>query len=226
MKTKSFLTLVAALFAVAFISTTAFAEAIGGGSIRVTLSPENAANLKIRYYTTQGNVEKLLPVEEVLHLSTTSMTNMNEFSLVKEETTGFIINGNPNDTIVQLSFEKEGTHEFLQLDYQWYPKLEILTSAEKVEVLNENGDVLHEVGADPLQLTSSNGMAVRFVVSGADQGGDNQVPTDDNNDLAPAPQAEATGGCHMAAGVSGTLGNAWLILLPVVFAAVRRIRRK
>lgn len=221
----------ASLFAALFISASAFAvEAIGGGSIRITLTPENAANLKVKIYSEGEETEHSIPSDEVLRLSTTNLVGVdapkdNEFILEKyKEATGFVVMGDSDETLVQLTSEKTGINMPLHLDFQWYPKLRILTAAEKVEVLSESGEVLHELAAEnPLSLSSAPGMAIRFTVLGADSG-DAQVPADNNEDFVPAPNSGATGGCSLAANAGPNLGNAWMAILPIAFAAVRRFR--
>src|SRR4030095_1171613 len=166
---------------------------------------------------------------EVLHLSHFTIDDQggqfpllspasNQFSLYKSGTTDFIIMGGDED-LVRLSFEQAGTQEELQLDFQWTPKLQILTSAnDKVEVLDESDQLLHDVTDEALSLVSNNGMAIRFVIPAPapDQGGDNPVP--------PA-SSPSSGGCAMTSGVSN-LSNGVCFLLPALFAVVRRARRK
>jgi hypothetical protein len=237
MKMLRLLIVAAAFFAAVCSQQEAFADAIGGGSIRVTAA-EAGAEIKIRYRTEQGTVEKTVADTEVLHLSTFEVVDeggqfpvlnptANQFILYKDETTGFILTGG-SDVMVRLSFDEEGIQEELLLDFQWTPKLEILTSpADKVEVLDASDDLLNELGEDTLFLSSNNGMAIRFVVPEAeDQGGtdsgDDQGP---GGELVPADEA-ASGGCSMASGFAGNLGGGWLMFLPLALAAVRRIRRK
>jgi|GEM_PF-5479736 len=230
MKTFRSLTLAAALIAASFTHATAFAEAIGGGSIRVTAA-EPGTEIQIRYQTEQGTVTKFIAGTEVLHLSTFEIVDngglfpllnptQNTFNLYKDGSTGFVINGGSDD-LVRLSFEQAGTKEDLQLDFQWTPKLEILTGAnDKVEVLDESDQLLHNVGEDALYLISNNGMAIRFVIPEVvDQGGN-----DEPADQPAPPQAQASGGCSMAAGSAGTM-SALGFLLPAVLVALR-FRRK
>jgi hypothetical protein len=236
MRTFRTLTIAAAFIAAVFTQGKAYAETIGGGSIRVTAA-EPGAQIKIRYVTEQGTVEKSIAGTEVLHLSSFTIDDQggpfpllspasNQFNLYKGETTDFIIMGGSND-LVRLSFEQAGIQEELQLDFQWTPKLQILTSAaDKVEVLDESDQLLHDVGEEALFLTSGNGMAIRFVVPDAGQQGSN----DSGNDQGPgdnlAPSGEASGGCSMASGSAGNFGSGLCLLLPGALAVGRRIRRK
>src|SRR4029434_9932442 len=224
MKTFRTLTLAAALIAAAFTHATAFAEAIGGGSIRVTAAAPGT-EIKIRYTTEDGIVEKSIAGTEVLHLSRFTVDDQggqfpllspasNQFSLYKSGTTDFIIMGGDED-LVRLSFEQAGTQEKLQLDFQWTPKLQILTAdGDKVEVLDESDQLLHDVGEDALSLVSNNGMAIRFVIPAPDQGGDDLG----NDPLPPAP-SPASGGRRTTGGGSN-LSNGLCFLLPAIFAVV------
>src|SRR5262245_21593713 len=125
MKTFRSLILAAAFIAAAFSQSSAFAEAIGGGSIRVTVS-EPGVQIKIRYVTEQGVVEKSIAGTEVLHLSSFTIEDQggqfpllspasNQFDLYKTETTDFIVTGGSDD-LVRLDFEQEEIQEKLKLD--------------------------------------------------------------------------------------------------------------
>ena len=210
MKTLHHLIIAVAFCAVAlFTQQTAHAEAIGGGSIRITAA-QPGTEIKIRYKTEQGTVEKSIAGTEVLRLSTFEIADQggqfpllnptsNQFNLYKSGTTGFILTGGSDD-YVRISFDQAATQEKLQLDFQWTPKLEIVPSeGDKVEVLDESDQILHDVDENALFLTSDNGMAIRFVIPEVtNQGGTDPLP--------PAPQGDS-GGCSLAAGAAGNLGS-------------------
>lgn len=243
MKTnRTIITLIATVFTAAIFNTAARADDIGNGSIRVTLSAETAADLKVRYVTEGGTVEQSIAADEVLHLSSFSIEDngddfpalypqANQFNVAKEGSTGYYFAGDNDDSMVRLSFEKAGLHEELLLDFQWTPKLEILTTdADKVEVLNDVDELLEEVLVDPVQITSNAGMAIRFVVEGHDgddQNPDNQPnPNEGDDGLDDAPEAGATGGCSMVNPVGASPMSGLLLVLPALLAVTRRIRRQ
>lgn len=219
---------------------TAQAENIGQGSIRVTLTAEDAANLQVRYQTEDGSVDQAITAEEVLKLSSFVVIDnggdlkelqpaLNSFHLERGSSIGFIMMGDDEDSLVRLNFQNAGITPELFLDFQWTPKFEILASAEsKVEVLNQDDEVLHELGEDSLQILSSSGMEIRFVApapenDGDDQGGDNQDDGQQDNGNIDLGEQPASGGCSMV-GTAGSAFNlsALLVLGSLAVAARRR----
>lgn len=234
--------LIAAAFAFG-MANTARAEDIGSGSIRITVSAEQAANLKVRYHTENGSADQAVTAAEVLHLSSFNVLDngndlpelqptQNAFNLYKDGNIGFIVTGDSEDEIVRLSLKEAGVSAELLLDFQWMPKFEILDlDAAKVEVLNADDEVLQEVGPDAVYLTSANGMAITFAVTddGIDDGQDDGE--DDGNIDVGGDELDngqpASGGCSMtAATAAGSMDlTAALAFGGMVLVARRRLKK-
>ena len=235
MKRKSIMSLIIAVAAALTFQAVAHAEDIGNGSIRVTISAEDEDKLGIRYTTEDDQVQTGMKPSEVLHLNTFGINGWfllpspNAFTMVKGGNTLVIgVQGDQDDDVVRLNFEQEGMQAELFLPSD----IEIGTlAANKVEILDENDQVVAEVTDELKDYTSVNGMSIHFVIGeeeAQDEEGDDEGNIDlgDNDDLDNGDGQPAAGGCSLMTSASGSADlSALLAFSGLALAALRRLKK-
>lgn len=204
------------------------ADAIGSGSVRVTVSSEDAIGL--RYTTEDNQVQTEVKPSEVLHLSTFDINgqillpSQNSFTMVKNGNNLVIgVLGEQDEKLTRLNFDNEGLQEELLLpsDIEFG-----IANPTKVEILDENDQVVAEITDESKEYTSVNGMAIRFAIEAQlvpdeDDGNDPEGQEDLGVDPNPA-----SGGCSMVSASGGSQFGSLILAAGLALTAARRLRIK